>query len=532
MNPNLSNENMQPHMEEQPLDIGNYVDILKRRKWRLMIPAFSILLIAGMVALLLPAVYRSSATILIEEQEIPADFVMTTVTGYAEQRIQVTKQRVMTTTKLMEIIDRFDLYKKYRERWTTDQMVEKMREDIRLGFISADTKDKSGRAVTATIAFTLAYQGKNPAKVQKVTDTLVTLFLDENLKVRQRKTTETTKFLEEEAQRVNQELAVLEDRIGAFKARHINSLPEMFQVNQQTLNQTESEIQRGRDQIRLLKEREGYLETQLASIPEIQDPQKERLKALEVELVNLKSRYTEHYPDVKKVLIEIEQLSQQINEKSTLPGWEPPDNAAYITLSSQLASVRAEMESLLDQEKALNAKAEVYRQRIETTPRIEKEYAALLVDRNNTRAKYEDLSRKVMEASVALGLEKEQKGERFTLIEPARFPEKPFKPNRLAIALIGIVLGIGAGVGVAALAEFSDQAVHSPKDLGKLSPLPLLVSIPIIITPDEQDKQKKRYWTIGICGVLVVILCIVVFHFFVMDLDIFWAKVIRRAPVM
>ena len=165
-------------MEEQILEIGDYVDILRRRKWSLVLPAFLVMVLAAAVAFSLPSIYKSSATILIEAQDIPADFVMTTVTGYAEQRIQSTQQRIMSSTKLMEIVNRFNLYREYLDRWTTEEVVDKMRQDIHLDLISADTIDRrTGRASVATIAFTLSYEGKQASTVQRVTDTLVSLFL-------------------------------------------------------------------------------------------------------------------------------------------------------------------------------------------------------------------------------------------------------------------------------------------------------------------------------------------------------------------
>jgi polysaccharide chain length determinant protein (PEP-CTERM system associated) len=443
----------------------------------------------------------------------------------------MTQQRIMSTGRLVEIIDRFNLYAEYKDRWTTEEIVAKMKEDIRLNLISADTVDRrTGRPTAATIAFTLAYEGKNAGTVQKVTDTLVSLFLSENLEVRQRQTTETSEFLEEESQRVKSQLDELQQKLAAFKARHVNSLPEMLQVNMQSLNSMEQGEQRLEDQIRALKEREGYLETQLASIPEMEDPEKGRLKQLEMELVNLKTKFTDDYPDVKKLRMEIAELKKRMAEKAALPEGqrEQPDNTAYITLAAQLSSTRAEIQSLQQQKEEMAEKAETYRQRIETTPQIEQEYSALLVDRNNTQAKYEDLLRKVMEANVALGLEKEQKGERFTLIDPARLPEKPFKPNRLAIGLIGIVLGIGAGVGMAALLEFADQSVYTPQDLARVSNLPLLVSIPAILTPYDKRRRwlKRLAWVLA--GILALVVGIYLFHTFVMDLDIFWAKLMRK----
>jgi uncharacterized protein involved in exopolysaccharide biosynthesis len=284
----------------------------------------------------------------------------------------------------------------------------------------------------------------------------------------------------------------------------------------------------------MLKEREGYLQTQLASIPETENTEKQRLRLLELELVDLQTRFTEDYPDVKKMQREIAELKLRMANKLTIPEdqKETPDNTAYITLASQLSSTRAEIESLNEQKADLTVKAEEYRLRIENTPKIEQDYNTMLLDRNNTQAKYEDLLRKVMEANVAMGLEKEQKGERFTLIDPARLPEKPYKPNRLAIMLIGMVLGGGAGVGFAALREFSDQAIHNSDGLAKVSSLPVLVTIPEILTPADLKKRRTKRLIWGAATVVGLVACVFVFHIWVMDLNIFWAKVMRKIPPM
>ncbi len=522
-------------MEEQILEIGDYVDILRRRRWSLVLPAVLVMVLVGAVAFSLPSIYKSSATILIEAQDIPADFVMTTVTGYAEQRIQSTQQRIMSSTKLMEIVNRFNLYREYLDRWTTEEVVDKMRQDIHLDLISADTIDRrTGRASAATIAFTLSYEGKQASTVQRVTDTLVSLFLSENLQVRQRQTSETTAFLEEEAQRVRSQLDVLEKKISAFKEIHINSLPEMIQVNIRSLDNYQSRVERIDEQARMFKEREGYLETQLASIPETENTEKQRLRLLELELVDLQTKFTKDYPDVKKIQREIAELEKRMAEKSVIPDSQKaaPDNTAYITLASQLSSTRAEIKSLIQQKADLQSRVDLYRQRIENTPKIEQEYNNLVLDRKNTQAKYEDLLRKTMEANVAMGLEKEQKGERFTLIDPARLPEKPFKPNRLAIILIGVVLGVGAGVGFAALREFSDQAIHNPEGLAKVSTLPILVSIPDILTPMDRRRRRVKRLAWGVATLAGIGVCVFAFHTLVMDLNVFWAKLMRKIPPM
>jgi polysaccharide chain length determinant protein (PEP-CTERM system associated) len=523
-------------MQQMPMTPKDYLAIVMRRKWSLVLPAVIIFLIAGVVAMVLPSIYLSQSTILIEEQEIPSDFVMATVTGFAEQRIQQINQRIMSFSRLLEIIQRFDLYPELKDRWTTEEIVEKMKEDTVLEPVSAEIVDKrTGRPSTATIAFTLSYEGKNPQKVQQVANVLTSLFLEENLQVRAKQASDTSAFLESEMDRVKAELAEIESEIANFKEAHINQLPEMLQLNMQTLNNIERNIELSSQQLRTLREKEEYLQTQLASIAPYEEEHatRQRLEELKVQLVHLTKRFSEEYPDVKKTRAEIAELEEQLKNAGRDPGKnnDQPDNPAYITLAAQLASTQAEIESAKQQIQEMSSSVNAYRQRIAGTPKVEEAYNVLMVARDNTQAKYDDLMRKHMEARVAHGLEKEQKGERFTLIEPPRLPEKPFKPNRLAIMLIGIVLGIGAGIGLAALREFSDDSVRSGETLTMITEFPVLAGIPEIMTAKDIRGRRIKRLAVAACLAAVAALGLVAVHFFVMDLDIFWAKLMRKLAI-
>ncbi len=513
---------------EEIMGFDDYMAVLRRRKWSLALTALGVMILAAAVALLLPPVYKSTATILIEGQEIPADFVRAAVTSYAEQRIQVINQRIMSSTRLLEIINRLDLYRELRDTQPTEALVAKMREDTKLKMINADVKDpRSGRASEAAIAFALSFEGKHdPRKVQQVATLLTSLFLEENLRERMQKTEETSQFLEMEMNRVKETLDGTEAKIADFQERNMNTLPDLLQLNIQNLNNTERGIELMQEQLRSQKERESYLQSQLASIAPQQE-NKVRLDQLRVELVHLKSRFSDEYPDVVKARAEIADLERQIAEAKgsvqTLP-----DNPAYITLAAQLASTQSEIESIRLQIKVLEGKKELFQKQIDTTPRVEEAYRKLLTERINTQAKYDDLMRKVMEARVSHGLEKEQKGERFTLIDPARLPEKPYKPNRLAIGLIGIVLGLGAGVGFAALREFADSSVRSAAKLSDGFGAPVLVVVPMLLSAEDVKRRRLRYVAAGVAAVGLVVAGLVVFHYQVMDLNVFWAKLTRK----
>lgn len=518
-------------MEANAMTLNDVKGILKRRKWSLILPFFIIFFAAAAVALLLPPIYKSTSTILIEEQEIPSDFVMTSVTSYAEQRLESINQRIMSTSKLIDIIKRFNLYQDLQTKWTSEEIVEKMREDVELETISADVVDRrTGRPTAATIAFMLSYEGKEtPDTVQRVANELASLFLQENLQSRERHAQETTTFLEDEMGKVKADLTAVEAELSEFKEKHVNALPELLQVNLQNLNNIDRNIETLTQQLRSLKEREGYLQTQLASIPELErvNTDKRRLEELRMELVYLKTRFSDEYPDVIKVKAEIAELESQLGEKSK-KGEKTPDNVAYITLASQLSSTQAEINSVKEQIKDLQRSRADYQSRIEATPRVEEAYTALMVVRDSTQAKYHDLMRKHMEAKMAYGLEKEQKGERFTLVDPARFPEKPYKPNRLAIMLIGLVLGIGAGAGMGYLREYTDLSVRSVETLVRATAFPVLASVPEIVTPKQAIKRNVKRAVLSIAVMLVIVGGLAAFHLLVMDLNIFWAKVMRR----
>lgn len=514
------------------LNVSDYIKIVKRRKWSVLLPGLIISGISILLAFSLPLVYRSSATILIEEQEIPAEFVTATVTSFVEQRLQQINQRIMSTTRLLEVITQFDLYKKMREKRTTEEVVEQMREDVQLKQISTEVVDRAtGRAVTATIAFSLSYQGKeSPLTVQKVANVLVSLFLKENLEVRERQTKETSKFLEDEMNRVRADLIEAERAVADFKEKNIDKLPELLRLNIQQLDHTEQRMERLEEQLRGFQTQEGYLQAQLANLsPYMENTDRNLLKTLEAELATLQSRFSDIHPDVVKTKAAVNAIKEKIfqGKSDNDDSIDEPDNPAYITLSSQLASIKAEITSVKNQMRELVKTKAKYEARIENTPKVERQYNILVSNQLNLKSKYDELMQKHMEAKVAQGLERGQKGERFTLIDPPRVPEKHASPSRLMIILVGLVMGIGAGVGLAAVREVSDKSVRKAEKLALDTGLLVLGEIPTIVVARDIKRIKIR--RVLMTGILSITVAggIAIFHYFIMDLYIFWAKLDR-----
>ena len=579
-------------------NIEDLTGILRRRKKGFILTFFSVFILSVIIAVVLPPVFRSESTILIEEQQIPQDYVKSTITSFVEERLQTITQQIMSRTKLMGIIDQFNLYADMKERSTTEQILDKMREDIHLETISADVIDRrTGRPSTATIAFTLSFEGKYPNTTLKVANTLASLYLEENLKARERRATNTTQFLERELDNIKNKIDSLEKNLSEFKAAHVGELPEHNQVNLQAIARLERDMDQINMQTRSAEERRIYLKGQLAIVEPFMDPltsarsvtrkgkiiesPEERLEYLRLELINLQSSLSEKHPDIRRLKKEIRELESQAGEAegsaskagdleilkqkmaqskaklgpkhpdvkglskkiaalsreikesdSKKPGEKVnkkgPDNPAYINLMTQVASAETELKGLFLEKKRLAQKMEIYHKKLEKTPMVEREYQILTRDYEGARHKYNEIMDKLMEARVAQGMEETQTGERFTIIDPAQLPERPFKPNRIAIVLIGFVLALGAGVGIAAVRESLDNSVKTVSELQRAVDVPVFSAIPLI----ETDKERRiRYikvlvWFLVIVAVIGAGLLFV--NHYVMPLDILWIKIQRK----
>ena len=316
-------------MQTAPKDIKDFLEIARRRKGPVLGTALMLFFIGTTVAFLLPAIYRSTATILIEEQEIPSDLVRSAITTYADQRIETIKQQVMSRATLWKIVEQYDLYKGMRKNSPTEDVLGRFVKDIQIDVINAKVVDKRTQNPTqATIAFTLSYDGESPEVSQRVANELTTLFLSENLKTRERRAQETTAFLKEEATNLGKRIEDLETRISAVKRKADGALPELTPLNMQLMNGVERELSDLDREIRSLEERKSYLEGELATIKpntpiisatgeRILDSS-ERLKALRAEYADQAAYLSHEHPDIIKMKQEIDALQRETGGQTTV----------------------------------------------------------------------------------------------------------------------------------------------------------------------------------------------------------------------
>jgi polysaccharide biosynthesis transport protein len=567
---------------EQKKNLRYYWRILLARKHYFLWPVLIVFLLSVFVTVVLPSTYESRCTILVQEQQIAPEFVKDTITG-VDERIQTLTHQILSRTKLWEIIEKFNLYPQMRKNATKEEVVERMRTNIQVMPISSEITER-GRGSGVTIAFSIAYRGGNPETTQKVTETLASLYLQENTKIRQEQVKTTTKFLEEELKKIDALIADIGNKISIFKAKHEGLLPELNQFNLSQAERLEKEIQTVDNQIHALQDRKislygqmsivkpdtpiisttgervmdpdsrmHYLQVQLADLrskfsPEHPDvvkarremaeleklvgktggkPSLKRQKAtqLKAELAELQGRYSDQHPEVIKLKKQIEKVDAETQLDSPVRTVTQPENPAYINLLTNIKAVDNDISMYRKQRGDLVQTLKMYRQRLEKAPLIEQEYLALTREYERAQLKHQEVMSKILEAHISESMVDAQKGEKFTLIEPPSLPEKPVSPNRLLLFTVGVILSLGSGVAGVTLIENWDHTVKGADELIWATGLPVLGRISLIETAEDKAWKIKRRLLVWSFAAVSLLLCLLVIHFFIMDLWIFAAKV-------
>ncbi|OPY90133.1 MAG: cryptic autophosphorylating protein tyrosine kinase Etk [Syntrophus sp. PtaU1.Bin208] len=545
---------MQPQKQMELHELKQLVRRLLRKRGKTFLITFLALLpLAVITAFALPPVYVAKSTILIEAQQIPQEYVRTSVTSYVEERLSTISQQIMSRAKLLEIINQFNLYPEMRQVFATEEIIANMRDDITLETIStgsfAKKGGRSGKGSDTTIAFTLSYSGKNPATVQKVANVLASLYLEENFKKREERAAGTAEFLNSQLIELKKQMDGYANQISALKSAHMGELPEHGAANIQALDQLRRDLDQVNTQIRTAQERKVYLESQLTTVDQfitdkgkgdVEQSPTVRLEALRSELINRQTTLSDKHPDIIRLKREIRELEKQLaaGHKTGNTGKPPIGrsniNPAYTSLKTQIETAAMDIRSLQQQGSQIRSQMGAYQGKLNRAPMIEAEYKGLLSDYENAKNKYNDIMNKLLEAKVAQGMEQEQKAERFTIIEPAAYPEKPEKPDRPKILLAGLFLSLFAGVALVAGQETLDRSIKTETDLTSLAGVPVLSVMPFLSHAEEKKSWhlNKKYLLILAASVVAAVVLLILIHFFFMPLDILWIRVQRKLLLM
>ncbi|HPF45566.1 MAG: lipopolysaccharide biosynthesis protein [Alphaproteobacteria bacterium] len=522
---------------EAELTLRDYFAILKRRYLFLIIPFVLVLTVSVGVALLMAPVYQSTGTIMVESQQIPDNFVQSTVTSYADERIGVITQRVMIRENLLRIIDKFNLFGDDRRSIPASDLVDRMRNMVSVEIISADVQGQKNNGKTA-IAFRISVEHSKPNLAFSVANEFVTLFLDENVRNRISRASETTDFLNNETTKLKNQLEDIENQVADYKQKNSSALPEHLDLR---INQRERAVRAAEDidlSIKTLESQKSLLEIDLSSRTyssdngqnEISANPEQELAKLEAQLAEKSTIYGDAHPDIVSLKRKISQLKEKI-----AAGGDDADGSQEIVgdpvaakIQSRIASIDDTIKSQLALKKELEQNIADLEKTIIQTPQVERGLRALNRNYENALAQYESIKAKLMDAQLSESLEEEKKAERFLVLEPPVLAEKPIRPNRQKIIMLGFLLAVAAGVGAIFLIEMIDGSVYGMARLTEAVQQQPLANIPYIDTWEETAQNKNRIKIIAGFSVASIVCALVLVHFLYLPLDIFFFKVWSR----
>ena len=492
---------------ESQLDIGYYVNLVLRRRWFVIIPLFLALIAGIYLAVALPKKFQAETLILIEPQRVPDNYVQAIVSSDLESRIATIKEMILSRTNLLKIIDNFNIFTgpKYGDMFL-DEKIEAMRKYTTVDIVS----DRRNRTANA---FKITFEAEEPRKVMQVVNAMATLVIDQNLKVRESQAVGTVEFLENELVKMRGRLEEVEAKLKDFRETHMGELPDQLASNLMVLERLQQQLSDRQKSLRDEKNRLISLENQLQiareqaamtvtapALPENREPT--TLEGLKQQLADYKIRYTPQHPDVIRLQRKIEELEKESPPLSAISGDGGSNRVAGgVSLSvtgrgveadliTQRNSAAREIAAIREELSALQDQIAVYQRRVEDTPKLEQELLSLKRDYDNTQKTYDSLLARKQEAEVAANMERQQKGEQFRILDPARLPDKPQSPDMRKLFLMCVMAGLGLGGGLIFLLEFLDKSVKKLESVPKKLGIPLLVAVPKIDHP--RDVRKRR----------------------------------------
>ena len=521
--------------QERAINIREILEIGYRRKWLIILPVIAAIFIAYGVYGYLPKIYKATTLILVQPQRVPIDYVRPTITDTVATRLSTISQEILSRTRLEKVIQELNLFSDLRKKAPMEEVVETVRRNV-----AVDVQRQRDQTQST---FSISYQGTDPQLVMRVTNKLSSLFIEENLKLRESQAEGTSDFIDKELMDIEKQLNKKDLEIRTYKERNTGNLPQQLDANLRTLDRLHQQLwkikesqKNNEDRVFLIQNhieqrRMESIQNQMAKLSEPKEekdiseedfraektpvhPLVSQLHNLQKELEFARLRYTERHPDIVALKKRIAVLGPQVEEiwkgqeekrdellrqlriKREQMFKKPPEeiriDAATAKLIAQyeekLQEIDVQNKRLKEEEQAVNQQIAVYQKRVEEVPKKEEELVLMTRDYELLKRNYQSLMDKKIQSRMFENLERRQQGEQFKILDPARVPETPFKPDFNRVMLIGAFLGLLSGCGLAYLRETWNQKFHTESEIENAFGIRVIAVIPNL----KEDAERKK----------------------------------------
>jgi polysaccharide chain length determinant protein (PEP-CTERM system associated) len=493
------------------LGFDDYLAILRRRKWVIIIPVILGPALAYAIAVKLPSRYTSQTLLLVEQQKVPDAVVKPVVTDELAVRLSTMEELILSRTRLQPLIEKYGLYRGDTGKVPMEELVDRMRNAIAVNPVKSVVS--SGREGELP-GFYVRFTADDPRVAQQVCAEVTSMFVEENLRVREQSAQGTSSFLDAQIADAKRKLDEQDARLAEFKRKNLGALPDATQANLNLLTTLNTQFEAATQGLNRAQQDKAYIESLLAQqvagwqasrggTGPRPEADQQRLEAMENELQALEARYTSDHPDVLKLKSSIEQLRRKISETAAVGKDKPAENVQQaagaeppqiLQLRSQVHAYEEAIRQYTREQNRLKEQIRLYQSRIQLSPVVEQDFKLLTRDYQTALDFYNELSRKRNQSGMATDLERRQQGQQFRVMDPANLPEEPSFPNRPLFAGGGLGIGLGLGLGITLLLEFLDKSIRTESDVEFYLKVPTLALVP---TVGGGNGRGVRFWKRG-----------------------------------
>jgi uncharacterized protein involved in exopolysaccharide biosynthesis len=553
----------QQSIAQSPADdtpgFGDYLGIVRKRKRLLFLIGLPIVALGGLAALILPDVYRSSSLIEIEGSESARQNAGDTTLQdsiarqsdeplYADQYVQSLSTAVLSDQNLSKLLAQEQLYDDQKD--DPKSALKRLSKDVKVDMVTVPILDpESGREREVVTAFTVSYDNLDPQRAYVGAKWLTQAFLEGNRQDRGSYASGTAKFFASEAERMRKRVGELEGKLAEFKAKNVGQLPDLNEMNMNSMDRAENEINSVESQLQGLRRERVFLVAQLQQARST-GPETTNINALEAEykqksaiydpnhpdmislrrqidtmraggstsgmtlrqqvqqqksiLAEARQRYGEDHPDIKRIQRNIESLEARIKSGESADSTLASDSPMAVQLQTQLNATDTQIAAMQQRGLELRRKMTDLESRMNSSPQVEKEYQAVTRDLDSARAKFQDLLKRQMDAEVSESAIANGTADKFHVKSQPSIPDKPAKPQRIAILAVAIAFAMMAAMSSIVFAQLLDPTVRGVRDIRDILDVTPLTAVPVIEQTGRNPHRKMR-WAFSRAAAVVLI---------------------------
>ena len=472
------------------------VDTL-RKSWWTVVAGVCVGLAGGMIALhYIPKTFRASTLIFVAPQSVPQEFVRSTVTDDMSIRLQALKESVLSRPYMAKLVEEY--IGNPSDPVQLENLIGYTRSRIEVDVINIDT-DSRGKAGGT---FRLTYRDQDAKRAADMVNSLAQLYIEQNSSSRTLQAEGTTQTIQGLADDLASQIATKQRQLADFRAKHLYETSDQQVANLQQLQGRQQDLNGNAVARAAALDRLTSLNAQQAMLNSAGDGTNapasgvdgdaQRLAVLERELQALRNRYTETHPEVIAKKREIRELRATLATAGQGEGGSSSGDASMTPLQASIRSAEREIQRLDADAVQIRADIAEYKRRIEATPRVQAELLELSKGYDVLLEQYKRRQGNVEEARGAQKIEETRQGERFEIIERAVPPAIPVRPIPAMIYAAGVFGALLVFVGPIVLKSLLDPVVCSEAGLLELADVPLLITIPRLVTDDIVRAVRGR----------------------------------------